>query len=100
MIRWSFQKDYVTIPKSSNPERIKENSNIFDFVISGEDMKELVRMKFSYSMIGWLNVVIILIDRRVFHMIDVHLVQMIQLNHHGNHKCIKCGLNAVIKNRQ
>lgn len=52
MIRWSFQKDYITIPKSSNPERIKENSDIFDFVISDEDMKELVRMNFNYSLIG------------------------------------------------
>ncbi|XP_020902740.1 uncharacterized protein LOC110241225 isoform X2 [Exaiptasia diaphana] len=41
MIRWSFQKDYITIPKSSNPVRIVENANIFDFVISDEDMKIL-----------------------------------------------------------
>ena len=42
LIRWSFQKDYITIPKSSKPERIQENANIFDFTISDEDMKTLV----------------------------------------------------------
>ena len=42
LIRWSFQKDYITIPKSSKPERIQENADIFDFTISDEDMKTLV----------------------------------------------------------
>ena len=42
LIRWSFQKDYITIPKSSKPERIQENADIFDFTINDEDMKTLV----------------------------------------------------------
>ena len=42
LIRWSFQKDYITIPKSSKPERIQEYADIFDFTISDEDMKTLV----------------------------------------------------------
>ncbi|XP_001629144.3 uncharacterized oxidoreductase YtbE isoform X1 [Nematostella vectensis] len=41
MIRWSVQKQYITIPKSSNPERILENAQVFDFVISEKDMKNL-----------------------------------------------------------
>lgn len=44
LIRWSFQKDYITIPKSSKPERIQENADIFDFTISDEDMKTLDAM--------------------------------------------------------
>lgn len=42
MIRWSLQRGYVCIPKSSNEGRIKENSDIFDFEISEEDMTTMV----------------------------------------------------------
>jgi diketogulonate reductase-like aldo/keto reductase len=38
MIRWSLQHDVVVIPKSVMPERIEENSRVFDFGISREDM--------------------------------------------------------------
>jgi diketogulonate reductase-like aldo/keto reductase len=41
LIRWGLQKEVVVIPKSSRKERIKENSEVFDFVISGEDMRLL-----------------------------------------------------------
>ena len=38
VLRWDLQKGIVTIPKSSNPERIKSNADIFDFELSQEDM--------------------------------------------------------------
>ncbi len=38
LIRWSLQHGVVTIPKSVNRERIKENFNVLDFTISSEDM--------------------------------------------------------------
>ena len=41
LIRWSLQKGYITIPKSSHPERIIENSTVFDFELSLKDMKVL-----------------------------------------------------------
>lgn len=44
LIRWSVQKNYITIPKSSKQERILENGDIFDFTISEEDMKTLDNM--------------------------------------------------------
>ena len=44
MIRWSVQNGFITIPKSSKPERIKENADVFDWRLSEEDMKLLVRV--------------------------------------------------------
>jgi diketogulonate reductase-like aldo/keto reductase len=41
LIRWALQKQVVVIPKSSRKERIKENSEVFDFAISDEDMRLL-----------------------------------------------------------
>lgn len=41
MLRWCLQHDTVPLPKSTNPDRIRENFNIFDFEISEEDMREL-----------------------------------------------------------
>jgi methylglyoxal/glyoxal reductase len=41
MIRWSLQHGLVVIPKSARPERIKENSEVFDFEISSADMSRL-----------------------------------------------------------
>jgi diketogulonate reductase-like aldo/keto reductase len=41
MIRWGLQHGLVVIPKSSRPERIKENSEVFDFEISPADMSRL-----------------------------------------------------------
>ena len=49
LIRWSLQKMYITIPKSSNPERIVENSRVFDFEITESDMKVLVGVKLRSS---------------------------------------------------
>jgi len=41
MIRWGLQHGLVVIPKSTRAERIRENSQVFDFEISDEDMKSL-----------------------------------------------------------
>lgn len=38
MIRWGLQHGLVVIPKSTREERIRENSQVFDFNISAEDM--------------------------------------------------------------
>ena len=52
MIRWSIQKDYVTLPKSSNPERIKQNSLVFDFELDEEDM-EMLDGQDAHFVTGW-----------------------------------------------
>jgi len=41
LIRWSLQHGNVVIPKSVRPEHIRENSQVFDFQISEEDMSLL-----------------------------------------------------------
>jgi len=41
LIRWSLQAGHVVIPKSKNPERIRENADVYDFVLSDADMKEI-----------------------------------------------------------
>lgn len=37
-IRWILQKGIVVIPKSSRPERIRENFDVFDFKLTAEEM--------------------------------------------------------------
>lgn len=38
VLRWCLQNDIIVIPKSTNPNRIKENSGLFDFELSEEHM--------------------------------------------------------------
>ena len=41
LVRWCLQHDALPLPKSVSPARIRENADIFDFVISDEDMAAL-----------------------------------------------------------
>jgi diketogulonate reductase-like aldo/keto reductase len=41
LIRWSLQHNLVTIPKSIREERIRENSQVFDYNLTSEDMRVL-----------------------------------------------------------
>lgn len=38
-IRWALQHDILPLPKSVTPSRIRENSEVFDFVLSQKDME-------------------------------------------------------------
>jgi diketogulonate reductase-like aldo/keto reductase len=38
LLRWCMQKGIPTIPKSVHEERIRQNTEIFNFEISAEDM--------------------------------------------------------------
>ncbi|NBL00203.1 MAG: aldo/keto reductase [Erysipelotrichia bacterium] len=44
-LRYIIQKGIIALPKSITPKRIKENIEIFDFVISEEDMHKLDQLK-------------------------------------------------------
>lgn len=50
-VRWIFQKGVVPVPKSTTPERIINNADIFGFTISDEDMENISTLR-KYGMIG------------------------------------------------
>lgn len=41
LIRWSVQMGYITIPKSSNNQRIDENMDVFDWSLTKDDINTL-----------------------------------------------------------
>ncbi|MNZ65421.1 Glyoxal reductase [compost metagenome] len=41
ILRWDLQNEVVTIPKSTNPARLKENTNIFDFTLTPEEIAQI-----------------------------------------------------------
>ena len=41
MLRWHLQRGIVVIPKSTHKERMAENLNVFDFMLSDEDMRQI-----------------------------------------------------------
>jgi len=41
ILRWHLQIGNVAIPKSSNPERIRQNIDVFDFELSADDMARI-----------------------------------------------------------
>jgi 2,5-diketo-D-gluconate reductase A len=51
MLRFFIQNNVIVIPKTSHIERMKENFDIFDFVLGNEDIKEIKNLdqKISYT---------------------------------------------------
>ncbi|WML28916.1 aldo/keto reductase [Neobacillus sp. OS1-32] len=44
ILRWHLQHELIFIPKSVTPSRIAENSDIYDFELSAEDMKKIDKL--------------------------------------------------------
>lgn len=53
ILRFLTQNNIIVIPKSSHKNRIKENTNIFDFKLSYEDMSVIESMDKNKSLFGW-----------------------------------------------
>jgi diketogulonate reductase-like aldo/keto reductase len=44
-IRWSLQRGYLPLPKSVTPARIKENTEVFDFELTADDVQLIADLK-------------------------------------------------------
>ena len=49
LLRWGLQKGFVILPKSVTLSRIEENTGIYDFELSKEDMESLKTGQYSPS---------------------------------------------------
>lgn len=44
-IRWSLQRGYLPLPKSTSPARIRENADVFDFELEEADVELIANLK-------------------------------------------------------
>ena len=49
ILRWHLQRGVVVIPKSTHVERMRENLNVFDFVLTDEDMAAIAALDTAKS---------------------------------------------------
>jgi Aldo/keto reductases, related to diketogulonate reductase len=52
ILRWHLQNQFVVIPKSVTPSRIKENFEVFDFTLDADDMSKIAAMDSKEGRIG------------------------------------------------
>jgi diketogulonate reductase-like aldo/keto reductase len=41
LLRYSLQKDWIPLPKSDNPDRMRTNASLYQFELSDDDMSTL-----------------------------------------------------------
>lgn len=52
-VRWQIQAGYIVVPGSSNPSHIAENFDVWDFELSGEEMKQLTNLNTGRRYESW-----------------------------------------------
>jgi len=54
LLRWSLQNNFIPIPKTNRPNRLRENFRIFDFRLSNNDMQQLTQYGYQReARSGW-----------------------------------------------
>ena len=49
--RWLVERDIIVLAKSTKPERMAENLNVFDFALSDEDKAEIAKLDGTFAAI-------------------------------------------------
>jgi 2,5-diketo-D-gluconate reductase B len=44
-LRWLVQQGLIPIPRTANPDKLKQNLNVFDFTLSQDEMAEIAALK-------------------------------------------------------
>jgi 2,5-diketo-D-gluconate reductase A len=44
VLRWLLQRDIVVIPKSTRPERMRENLDVFDFTLTDDEITQIATL--------------------------------------------------------
>ena len=52
LLRFLTQKDIIVIPRSTNPEHIRENFDLFDFELTAAEMAQLSALDKKEPLIG------------------------------------------------
>jgi 2,5-diketo-D-gluconate reductase A len=52
-LRFLIQNGIVVIPRTTRPERMAENLNVFDFTLDDQDMARITALDSGRSIIGW-----------------------------------------------
>ncbi|MBP3853747.1 MAG: aldo/keto reductase, partial [Erysipelotrichaceae bacterium] len=55
VLRWHVQRGLIPVAKSAKKERIEANFQIFDFMLSGQDMKTIEAMNTNRSTVNVMN---------------------------------------------